>query len=242
MDSYIFRRGRWIIDLNENDAINHLASINVSQDVRLIMEYFLYFLFVETSSLGTNEFSERHKEIKDGILDVMGGRYDAGARQLSAVIEGMVKKSLLNDHCVNDSGPYPRWTGTFHKHPEPRNFFQLLEGALRDPRSRIGRTIDYPPEEEVFHVSEMIRNPLAHGSPTVGILEDYKVLFFLLILLFHDIVNPHIYPGNHKYLKWLDRTRTNMRLAGEEPTLDKLLEAAKGQGLDLDSIRKAYGL
>jgi hypothetical protein len=241
MDSHIFRRGRWIIDLNETDAINHLTSIKISQDVRLIMEYFLYLLYVETSNLGVNEFSERHKEVKDAIIDVLSGRYDAGARHFSAVIEGVVKKSLLNDQCIDDSTPYPKWTGTFHEHPEPRNFFQLLEGALRDPRSRIGRVIDYPPEEEIFHVSEMIRNPLAHGSSTVGTLEDYKVLFFLLILLFHDIVNPHNYPGNHKYLKWVDRTRTNMRLGGEEPTLDKLLELGGGQGLDLDSIRKAFG-
>jgi hypothetical protein len=91
----------------------------------------------------------------------------------------------------------------------------------------------------MFHVSEMTRKPLAHGSPTIGILEDYKVLFFLLILLFHDIVNPHNYQGNHKYLKWVDCTRTNMRLRGEEPTIERLMELAKEQGFDLDQIRKA---
>lgn len=239
MDNHIFRRGRWIIDLNESDAINHLMSINVSQDARLIMNYFLYLLYADTVSLGVNEFAERHNEINNAIVDIMCRRYDAGARQLSAVIEGVVKKSLLNDQCIKDATPYPKWTGTFHEYPEPRNFFQLLEGALRDPRSRIGCTIDYPPEEEMFHVSEMIRNPLAHGSPTIGILEDYKVLFFLLILLFHDIVNPHNYQGNHKYLKWVDRTRTNMRLRGEEPTIERLMELAKEQGFDLDQIRKA---
>ena len=84
----------------------------------------------------------------------------------------------------------------------------------------------------------MIRNPLAHGSVSAGTLEDYKVIFFLLILLYHDIVNPHQYPGNHKYLKWADRMRIDLRLGGEEPTNERIEKLAVNAGLDVDELRK----
>jgi len=238
MDSHLFRKGRWVIDLNDNDSHNHLGDIGFNQDTLLIMKYFIFFLFVDTSKLSSNEFSERHDEIKDAIIDVMRQKFGAAARQISAVIEGIVSKSLINDGCIIDSKPYPKWTGTFHDHAEPKNFYQILEGALRDPRSRIGRVIDYPPSEEIFHVSEMIRNPLAHGSVSTGTLEDYKVLFFLLILLYHDIVDPHAYPGNHKYLKWADRMRIDLRLGGEAPTNQKIEKLAVDAGLDVNELRK----
>ena len=238
MDSHLFRKGRWVIDLNDNDSHDHLGEIGITQDTRLIMKYFIFLLYVDTSKMGVNEFSERHDEIRDGIIDVMRQKFGAAARQLSAVIEGIVNKSLANDGCIVSSKPYPKWTGTFHEFKEPKNFYQLLEGALRDPRSRIGRVIDYPPSEEIFHVSEMIRNPLAHGSVSTATLEDYKVLFFLLILLYHDIINPHKYSGNHKYLKWLDRMRIDLRLSGEEPTNKKIEKLAVDAGLDVDELRK----
>jgi len=238
MDSHLFRKGRWVIDLNDQDAQNHLGGIGFTQDTVLIMKYFVFFLFVDPAKLGSNEFSERHDEIKDAIIDVMRRKLSAAARQVSAVIEGIVDKSLLNDGCLVDSKPYPKWTGTFHDYPEPRNFHQLLEGALRDPRSRIGRVIDYPPSEELFHVSEMIRNPLAHGVVSAGTMEDHKVLLFLLILLYHDIVNPHAYPGNHKYLKWADRMRIDLRLRGEVPTNQAIEKLALDAGLDVNELRK----
>ncbi len=238
MDGHLFRRGRWVIDLNVNDSHNHLGEIGFNQDTLLIMEYFVFLLYVDTSRMGVNEFSERHDEIKDAMVDVMRQKLGSAARQLSAVIEGIVNKSLVNDGCITGSKPYPKWTGPLHRYEEPKNFYQLLEGALQDPRSRIGRVIDYPPSEELFHVSEMIRNPLAHGSVSVGTLEDYIVLFFLLILLYHDIVNPHQYPGNHKYLKWADRMRIDLRLTGEEPTIEKIEMLAVQAGLNVDELRK----
>ena len=67
----------------------------------------------------------------------------------------------------------------------------------------------------------MMRNPLAHGSVSASTLNAYRVLFFLFTLLFHDIVNPHKYSSNHKYLKWVDRTEIDLRLSGEEPTSGK---------------------
>lgn len=238
MDSHLFRKGRWVIDLSDNDAHGHLQDDGLTQDTFLILKYFLHLLFVDPAKLGTNEFAERHAEIKDAIINVMQKKYDAGARAISAVIEGIVKKSLSADGCLLDKKPHPTWTGTFHEHPEPKNFHQLLEGALRDPRSRIGRTIDYPPSEEIFHVSEMIRNPLAHGAVSTGTLEDYKVLFFLLVLLYHDIVNPHSYEGNHKYLKWAERMRVDLRLSGTTPTTHELEALASKAGLDLTELRK----
>lgn len=238
MDSHLFRKGRWVIDLTDPDANNHLGEIGFTQDTLLIMKYFMFFLYVETSKLGVNEFSERHGDIKDAILDVMGQKLSAAARHLSAHIEGIVNSSLAADGCITSSKPYPKWTGPFHEHEEPKNFYQLLEGSLRDPRSRIGRVIDYPPSEEIFHVSEMIRNPLAHGSISAGTLEDYKVLFFLLILLYHDIVNPHQYLGNHKYLRWVERMRVDLRLEGIEPTTEKIEELAMDAGLDIEEIRQ----
>jgi hypothetical protein len=237
MDSHIFRRSRWVIDLNDDDADRHLTGIRFGTDERLLMKYFVYLLYETTSKLGTNEFVERHEEIKDAIIDIMRKKIDSGARQLSALIEGMVRKSLQNDNCLDHSKPYPKWIGPFHTHSEPINFYQLLEGALGDPRARIGRYIDYPPEEEIFHVSEMIRNPLAHGASTIGTFEDYKVLFFILVLLFHDLVNPHNQKHNAKYIKWLNRTRVNMRLAGVEPTTEEIEKQAAEQGLDLEELR-----
>jgi hypothetical protein len=236
MNSHLFRKGRWVIDLNDKDSYDHLGEIGFTQDILLIMKYFIFLLYVDTSKMGLNEFSERHDEIKDAIIAVMSQKLSVAARQLSAVTEGIVNKSLLNDGCIISLKPYPKWTGTFHEYEEPKNFYQLLEGALRDPRSRIGRVIDYPPSEEIFHVSEMIRNPLAHGVVSAGTLEDYKVLFFLLILLYHDIVNPHQYAGNHKYLKWADRI--DLRLAGEEPTNEKIENLAVNVGLDVNELRK----
>jgi hypothetical protein len=240
MDSHLFRRGRWVIDLNDNDADNHLRGAEFTRDTLLLMKYFIFLLYERTSNLGFNEFSERHDEIKDAIIDVMRKKLGSAARHISAVVEGIVTKSLVNDGCIINAKPYPRWTGSFHEHGQPKNFYQLLEGALRDPRSRIGRVIDYPPDEEIFHVSEMIRNPLAHGAVTNATLEDYKVLFFILILLYHDIVNPHGYAGNHKYLKWIDRMRIDLRLGGEEPTLEKIEKLAAGSGLDINEVGKNY--
>ncbi|MBE9115530.1 hypothetical protein IQ249_06420 [Lusitaniella coriacea LEGE 07157] len=238
MDSHLFRKGRWVIDLSDNDVHRHLQEDGLSQDTFLILKYFLHLLFIDTRKLGINEFSDRNSEIKDAVLNVMQQKYDSAARTLSAVIEGIVTKTLINDGCLVEQKCYPTWTGRFHDHPEPKNFHQLLEGALRDPRSRIGRTIDYPPSEEIFHVSEMIRNPLAHGTMSVGTFEDYKVLFFLLILLYHDIVNPHNYEGNHKYLKWAERMRVNLRLRGMTPTNSELEALASKEGLDLIELRK----
>jgi len=238
MDSHLFRRGRWVIDVNDGDASGHLRDVGFTPDTVLIMKYFIHLLYAASSTLGLNEFAERHDEIKDAIIEVMRQKLGAAAQQLSALIEGIVKKSLVNDGCIIDAKPHPKWTGAFHEYSEPKNFHQLLEGALRDPRSRIGRTIDYPPSEEIFHVSEMIRNPLAHGAVSAGMIEDYKVLFFLIILLFHDIVNPHAYPGNHKYLKWIERTRIDLRLSGDAPTDQKIEKLAADAGLDVNEVRK----
>ena len=148
MDSHLFRKGRWVIDLSDNDSHRHLDEIGFNHDTILIMKYFIFFLYIETSIMGENEFSERHDEIRDAIIEVMRQKFGPAARQLSAVTEGIVTKSLLADGCIDDSKPYPKWTGTFHENEQPRNFYQLLEGALRDPRSRIGRVIDYPPSEK----------------------------------------------------------------------------------------------
>jgi hypothetical protein len=116
----------------------------------------------------------------------------------------------------------------------------LFEGALEDPRSRIGKTIFYPPREEIFHISEMIRNPLSHGFRQAAILEDYKGLFFALILLFHDIANPHNYRLNDKYRRWVYFTKRTLRLKGEEPTLERVLQIGSDQSLDLEEIRANY--
>lgn len=241
MEEYFFRGGRWILDLlNERDVKGHLSTIKLSIDVQLIMNYFLYFLFVDTDALGNNELSERHQDIKEGIIAIMSKRYDTGVRQLSPIIEGIVRKSLFNGGCTDNSSPYPKWIGNFHKYPQPRNFYQLLEGAIRDPRSRIGRTITYPPDQEIYHVSEMIRNPLAHGTQTQATLEDYRILFFILILLFHDIVNPHNDQWDEKYYKWVYNTSRNMRLEGKDPTLEKLIEIAEAQNLNVDKVKASY--
>jgi hypothetical protein len=240
VDERLFRGGRWHVDLSEQDAKKHLFSIGLNQDIQLVMNYLVYFLLVDTSKLGDNEFSERHQDIKDGITHIINKRYDSGARQLGPIIEGIVKKTILRDGCIDNATPYPNWIGKFHEHPQPRTFYQFLEGALSDPRSRIGRTIFYPPSEEIHHVSEMIRNPLAHGSQTLAILDDYKVLFYILILLFHDIVNPDGYRGDDKYLIWVYRASRNLRLSGDEPTLEKLSEIAKEQGLDLAKIKAGF--
>ncbi len=64
MDSHLFCKGRWVIDLSDSDSNKHLGSIGFSQDTLLIMKYFVFFLFVDTSKLNSNEFSERHDEIK----------------------------------------------------------------------------------------------------------------------------------------------------------------------------------
>ena len=239
MNGYVFRKSSWMIDLNPHDAHLHLQEIGFTQDTSLIMSYFVFLLYVDTSSMGSNEFSEHHSEIKDAIIHIMEQKLSSAARSITAVIEDIVSKSLLNDGCITNQKS-PQWTGDFHQYSKPTNFHQFLEGALQDPRSRIGRVIDYPPSEEILHVSDMIRNPLAHGSQKLGTIEDYKVLFFLLILLYHDIVNPHQYQGNHKYIKWLGFAQTNMRLNGEEPTKEKIEQLAQNNGLDIDELRKSF--
>ena len=84
MDTHLFRGGRWVIDLNETDVIWHLNTIHFGQDLRLLMNYFVYFLFERNGNLGSNEFSRRYDEIRAAIADVMSQRIDAGARQLCA--------------------------------------------------------------------------------------------------------------------------------------------------------------
>lgn len=236
-----FRMPVYNIDINQRDAAYHLAELKITSDMQIVLDYFMYFLFVDTSRLGNNEFSIRHQQIKDGILAIMNGRYDNGSQLISSCIEGMVKESLQNDECIDNSLPYPNWTGTFHTHQKPRNFFQLLEGALQDPRSRIGRTSKYLSEEEIYYVSEMIRNPLAHGARTKAILQDYIGLYHILILLYHDIVNPHNYSENDKYRSWIYYTMRNMRLAGKNPTLDEVLTVAQAENLDVTIVRDNYG-
>jgi len=242
---YFFRRPVTQIDINPQDAIGHLAELGLSPMMQLIMDYFSYFLFVDTTRLGNNEFSDNHQHIKEGILAIMNKSYDTGSQLISSTIEGIVKASLITDRCLEASSHdsrYPNWTGvgTFHEHPNPVNFFQLLEGALRDPRSRIGRTIRYLPGEEIYRISELIRNPLHHGVRTAAILEDYSSLFIVLILLYHDIVNPHNYLGNDKYRSWIYYTMSNMRLKGTEPTLENILGVAREQNLELDIVRANF--
>ena len=108
MVSHLFRKGRWVIDLNDNDSQGHLGEIGFTQDTLLIMKYFIFLLYVDTSKMGVNEFSERHDEIKDAIIDVMRQKLGAAARQLSAIIEGIVNKSLVTDGCIISSKPYPK--------------------------------------------------------------------------------------------------------------------------------------
>ena len=86
----------------------------------------------------------------------------------------------------------------------------------------------------------MIRNRLAHGAATIGTLEDYKVLFFILILLYHDLVNPRNCQEITKYLKWIDRARIDLRLGGEEPTIERIEKLAAESGLDVNKVRKNY--
>jgi len=240
MNGNFFRLTNSVVDINETDAKNHLHELNLSRNIQLVMDYFTYLLFVDTSRLGNNEFSSQHQSIKDGILAIMNKRYDTGARQISNVIEGIVRESLFNDGCLDGKSPRAKWTGDIHEHQQPLNFFQLLEGALEDPRSRIGRTCGYLSREEIYHISEMIRNPLSHGAMQAAVLEDYKELFFILILLFHDIVNPHNYVYNDKYRSWIYRTKRNLRLSAEEPNLDRLLAIGAEQGLSEDEIRVNY--
>lgn len=138
MDSHLFRRGHWIIDLRDDDANNHLYQVGFTQDTLLIIKYFVHLLYVDAAQLGVNEFSEHHDELKDAIVDVLLQKFGPASRQISAVIEGIVKKSLIKDGCIVDGRPHPKWTGSFHEYADPKNFYQILEGALRDPRSRIG--------------------------------------------------------------------------------------------------------
>lgn len=236
-----FRGTQWKVDIHTKDAANHLFELGFNIDMQVILNYFAYILFVDTDKLGKNEFSARHQEIKDGIIAIMSKRYDTGAKLISTDIEGIVRDSLINDRCLDNGSPYRNWTGDFHEHKQPKNFFQIFEGALEDPRSRIGRTIFYPATEEIYLISEMIRNPLAHGSLMPAIfLEDYKILFFTLILLFHDIVNPHKYQYNDKYRRWIYFTERKMRLAGDSPNLEKVLDIGKSEKLDLDQITLNY--
>ena len=69
------RGGRWVINLDDRDAGYHLFRLGLNQDTQLIMRYFTYLLFEETANFSTNEFSERHQDIKDGILSIMNSRY-----------------------------------------------------------------------------------------------------------------------------------------------------------------------
>jgi len=169
----------------------------------------------------------------------MNRRYDLGSKQLCTVIEGIVTKSLLNDGCI-DNDINPKWLGSIHKNQKPVNFYAILEGSLIDPRSRIGRLIQYPPESEIYHVSDMIRNPLAHGSRTAATFRDYKVLFFILILLYYDIVNPHKSSLDFKYYEWINRKSRDLRLKGEDPTLEKILELAEEHKLDLEKVKRIF--
>ena len=240
-DGTYFRGTNWQVDINLNDAYQHMLGLNLVVDMQVILNYFTYILFVDTDKLGKNEFSARHQEIKDGIIAILSKKYDTGAKLISTDIEGIVRDSLVNDKCLDNGTPYRNWTGDFHEHKQPTNFFQIFEGALEDPRSRIGRTIFYPATEEIYHISEMIRNPLAHGALMPNVfLNDYKGLFFTLILLFHDLVNPHNYQLNDKYRRWISLIERNMRLKGETPTLDKVIEIGKIQKLDLDQIKTNY--
>jgi len=238
MDGNFFRGTHYQVNINEQDASWHLHRLALGKDMQVIMAYLAYFLFVDTEQLGHNEFSSQHQAIKDGILSIMNKRFDTGARQISNVIEGVVRESLSNDGCLTNTSPRAKWTGNFHEHEQPLNFFQLFEGALEDPRSRIGRTTFYPSREEIYHISEMIRNPLSHGARQVAILEDYKGLFFALILLFHDIVDPHGITYNDKYRRWIYFTERKLRLTGESPTEERLLEIGSEQGLDAEEIRR----
>jgi hypothetical protein len=52
-----FRRSVYQIDINPQDAAGHLAELKISKNMQLVMDYFMYFLFVDTTRLGTNEFS-----------------------------------------------------------------------------------------------------------------------------------------------------------------------------------------
>ena len=237
---YFFRRPITQIDINPQDAINHLAELGLSPMMQLVMDYFAYFLFVDTTRLRSNEFSARHESIKEGILSIMNKKYDTGAQLISSSIEGIVRDSLIKDGCLEEKSQSWTAVGTFHKNSQPLNFFQLFEGALRDPRSRIGQIIRYPPEQEIDHISRMIRNPLHHGVRTAAILEDYSSLFIVLILLYHDIVNPHNWQGNEKYRSWIYYAMRNMRLEGTEPTLENVLEAAREENLDLDTVRANF--
>jgi len=242
-DKHFFRGGLWVIDLNPDKANDRLQNI-FSHDLHLIMEYFLYFLFVDTSALGDNEFAKRHDEIKDGIISIMNKKYDSGAAQICTEMDWIITQSLLNDGCFINKGtphdPKLKWTGNIHENQKPTNLYHILEGALIDPRSRIGQTINYPPEHEIYLVSNMIRNPLAHGSKTSATIEDYKVLFFILILLYYDIVNPHNHPRNAKYNNWVYRTMRDMRLKDETPTLDLICEMANEKSLDLDKVKDEF--
>ena len=95
-----FRRSIYHIDISPQDAADHLAELKITRDMQLVMDYFMYFLFVDTSRLGNNEFSIRHQQIKDGILAIMNGKYDNGSQLISSCIEGMVNESLQNDGCT----------------------------------------------------------------------------------------------------------------------------------------------
>ena len=127
MDSHLFRKGRWVIDLSDNDSHRHLDEIGFNHDTILIMKYFIFFLYIETSIMGENEFSERHDEIRDAIIEVMRQKFGPAARQLSAVTEGIVTKSLLADGCIEIQSHIQNGLALFTKMSSPETFISFLK-------------------------------------------------------------------------------------------------------------------
>jgi hypothetical protein len=45
--------------------------------IKVVFDYFIYFLLVDTENLVDNDFSQRYHEIKEGIISTLEKRYDS---------------------------------------------------------------------------------------------------------------------------------------------------------------------
>ena len=59
-----FRGTNWQVDINLPDAFKHLDELNLKLDMQVILNYFTYFLFVDTDKLAPMNFQQDTRKSK----------------------------------------------------------------------------------------------------------------------------------------------------------------------------------
>ena len=176
------------------DAVNHIKNIClplVSCQICFSAQVyaFSFILCAQENKLINNEFKGRVKHIIDGLFLFLQEKYTSAIYVILPQLDGIIKDQLLNTGIITETKGYPIGTKKSTKPNKPyKNIKELLEEGIKNPYSKIGKTVqDIKYEEKHLEKVRQLRNETLHGSRAELQKHDAVDVIHLLNALYHDL-------------------------------------------------------